>query len=172
MSSAGRVVTSRRLAYCRALDVLRERDLRAALALVERVSGASSVLEFATRACAALHELVPADIVAFNDMNPVSRTAFVVSNPPEALFAGATEALEQHLHEHPLVLHYRRTHDDGVRRMSDVVTLPRFRATGLYHDLFRPLGIDYMLVVGRLPVREPRLSGVVHFRQRPDFSER
>jgi DNA-binding CsgD family transcriptional regulator len=149
----------------------REGELRAALELLERVSAAESVEQFGRALVAGLGEVISADVVAYNEVDPSRRHAYYVTSPAEAAFPGSEAALERNVDDHPLIGHHRSSGDRVAATLSDYLTLPRLRHTGLYSELFRPLEIDRQLVA-TLPTLPPLLVGIVVMRGGADFSER
>ena len=149
----------------------REGDLRAALELLERVSAAESVEEFGLALVAGLGEVISADVVAYNEIDPSRRHAHYLASPAEATFPGSEAALERNIDDNPLIRYHMGTGDGSAAALSDFVTLKRLRQTGLHSELFQPLGIDRQLVV-TLPTLPPLLVGIAVMRGGADFSER
>jgi hypothetical protein len=109
------------------------------LMLLERVSVAESVEQFGLALVAGLGEVISADVVAYNEVDLSRLRAYPLTSPAEAAFPGSEAALERNVEDHPLVGHHRSSGDRVAATLSDYLTLPRLRATGLYSELFRPL---------------------------------
>jgi DNA-binding CsgD family transcriptional regulator len=154
------------------MEALRQTDLRAALDFLETIGGARDLDEFAETLVSRLGDAIPADVVAYNEVNPSLRRAFFVSDfDVEADLPGATTILEEHMHDNPLVVYSAATRDGSARKWSDFVTQRRMHATSLWDGLFRPFEIERQMVA-LLPSPPPLLVGVVLNRCGRDFSER
>jgi DNA-binding CsgD family transcriptional regulator len=128
--------------------------------------------EFAEILVSGLGDVIPADVRAYNEVNPSLERAFFVSDlDVEANLPGATAILERHMGDNPLVVYTARTRDGTARKWSDFVTQRRLHATELWNGLFRPFGVERQMVA-LLPAPAPLLVGVVLNRCGRDFSER
>lgn len=154
------------------MERLRQTDLRAALDFLERIGGARDLDEFAEVLVSGLDDVIPTDIVAYNEVNPSLERAFFVAEPDiEAMLPGATAILERHMDDNPLVPYAARTGDGSARKWSDFVTQRRMHATALWDGLFRPFAVERQMVA-LLPAPAPLLVAVVLNRCGRDFSER
>jgi DNA-binding CsgD family transcriptional regulator len=154
------------------MERLRQTDLRAALDFLERIGGARDLDEFAQILVTGLDDVIPADVRAYNEVNPSLERAFFVSDlDVEANLPGATAILERHMGDNPLVVYTARTRDGSAHKWSDFVTQRRLHATELWNGLFRPFGVERQMVA-LLPAPAPLLVGVVLNRSGRDFSER
>src|SRR5436305_6089059 len=125
------------------MERLRARDLQAILGVLAEVEEASDVETFARRTVSALHRLVPADTVAYNEVDPSRNRAFFVADPPESAFDGSVEALERHMDEQPQIAYHHRDGDGRTTKLSDFVTRRQLHSTGLYSELYRPLQTEH-----------------------------
>ena len=75
-----------------------------------------------------------------------------------------------HVHEHPLVTHYRATGDSSPVKISDFLSRERFHRLGLYAEFFRHLPVEHQLAVG-LPSPDTRVVGIALNRSSGDFTE-
>jgi DNA-binding CsgD family transcriptional regulator len=154
------------------MESLRQTDLRAALGFLERIGGARDLDEFSSVLVSALGDVIPADVRAYNEVNPALERAFFVSDlDVEASLPGATAILERHMHDNPLVLYHARTNDGSAHKWSDFVTQRRLHRTELWNGLFRPFGLERQMVA-LLPAPKPLLVGMVLNRSGRDFTER
>lgn len=73
----------------------------------------------------------------------------------------------------PIMDYRARTGDLTALRISDVIGRSRYHALPVYHEFFKPLGLDHVLDIGLSAVRT-RYRSLILFRGRdlPDFSER
>ena len=153
------------------MEQLRARDLQAILDVLEEVEAAPDVATFARRTVSALHRLVPADTIAYNEVDPDRNRAFILADPAESAFDGSIEALERHMDEQPQIAYFQRTGDGGTTKMSDFVTSRQLHRTGLYSELYRPLQTEHALAAW-LPSIGSLHFAIAHLRGGPDFSER
>jgi DNA-binding CsgD family transcriptional regulator len=152
------------------VEPLTESDLRALLELVRRVGDAASVDEFAERCAAAVHDLIPADLTSYNELDPARGRAFVVSDPaintPQL-----DEDFARHMDDNPLVGHYWRTHDPGSHTLSEFMTPRQLHRTALYDTVYASFGGEYMLG-NQIAAPERVVLALAFFRQYRDFTAR
>jgi DNA-binding CsgD family transcriptional regulator len=154
------------------MEHLRQQDLRAALGFLEVIGGARDLDEFAQVLVSRLSQVIPADIVAYNEVNPALRRAFFTADlDVEAQLPGAQAILERHLDDNPLVGYHASTGDGSARTWSDFISVRQLHETALWDGLFRPFTIDRQMVA-TLPAPEPLLVGIVLNRSGRDFSHR
>jgi len=117
-------------------------------------------------------ELVPCDVVTFNEVDPEAGRLVFLSEPatfpisPEV--SGRLAALAEH---HPLIHHIATTGDGSARKISDFWTGDEFHASELYRSVYEPMGVEYQMSVA-LPAARPVVIGIVVNRCDRDFSER
>jgi DNA-binding CsgD family transcriptional regulator len=150
---------------------LTEADLRAALAFVQRIGSAADPDEYAHETLAGLVALVRCDYGSYVETNPGAGRAMAFTEPREALFEEAPQALARNLGAHPLITYYAETREIRALKMSDFLTDRQFRGSQLYDELFRPAETDYLLSAV-LPMPEGLVVGFSLHRKRRDFSER
>jgi DNA-binding CsgD family transcriptional regulator len=75
-----------------------------------------------------------------------------------------------HVHEHPLVNHYRATGSGEPVMISDFLTQQRFHRLGLYAEFFRGIPVEYQMALS-LPGPDQQVIGVALSRARHDFCE-
>jgi DNA-binding CsgD family transcriptional regulator len=151
---------------------LRERDLRAGLAMV-RLLAAEDIDcgGFIRRVLNELPAIVPSDLttLSFCDLRRGQRT--VVCREGEALSEADRAAFDRHFADHPLV-RFHATHLNGpTQRVSDCESIADFRDSAVYCDYYRRIGIDHVMA---LPLRidEANLFSVVFNRGRSNFTDR
>jgi len=115
--------------------------------------------------------LVGADVVSFNEANPVTRTSQTWLNPPPPSQPAVDRLWNELMHEHPFVAHLQR--DAGARpiRLSELAPPGRFARTAIYNELFRPMGVEQQILMG-LPAGSSPARGTGLYRHRKDFSDR
>jgi DNA-binding CsgD family transcriptional regulator len=148
---------------------MRSVDYRKALEFVSEVGAVSTLDEFVEVSLVAMHRLVPSEVVSLNELNPVRRRACIYADPPDCLFDGVVEALELHLKEHPILAYYERHQESVVTRLSDFVSVRQLYQSGLWADVYLPIGMDRQ-VVTPLPAHLPRVVGIANFRSGRDYT--
>ncbi len=120
-------------------------------------------------------EVVPRAIVCdsavFARIDPEAQS-FTFTAWPAQRFSGLEhrQVLRLHRRDHPLVGHFAVRRDARPWSLHDFVTREAFRRTALYESLYRPLGIEFQLVLlVPFPDRAPRILAL-HRRDTP-FSE-
>jgi DNA-binding CsgD family transcriptional regulator len=146
-------------------------DLRAALGFVARVSAARDPDDFADEALRGLTELVRCDYASYVETSPRAGRATAITEPRDAMFPEAPEALARNLEEHPLVQYYATTGDVRALKMSDFLTHRQFVRTKLFAELFRPADTHHLLAAV-LPTAPGLVVGFSLHRAAGDFAER
>ena len=142
------------------------RDLHAALAFVDEAHSFADLESFRTGILPGLQELVPCDLVGYNEV-PSGEEALVITYPdPPLEIAG--EALGRLAHQHPLIT-VQANGDDGAYKISDFLTRREFHSLELYDELYRLLDAEDQIAFG-LP--GPMVIGIAMNRDRRSFSER
>lgn len=148
------------------------RELALALHCLRAIGeGCPSPTEFAARGVQWLPRLVASEITTLSLCDLVTGRRRVVSDPPHAFDGDALAAFDRHFFEHPLVRYHSTTPHGGVQRISDSLDRHEFRATPLYADYYRKVGLDHALALP-LHVDHRLLVSFVFNRTARDFSER
>jgi DNA-binding CsgD family transcriptional regulator len=119
-----------------------------------------------------LGRLVPADKIAYNELDLVRRRVLVeAGRPGDNLVVTEDELLWRVLlKEHPVCLR----HQDGyfaAMKLSDFLTQPELHRTWLYDNWFRPSGMEHELDVA-IPTPPWHKKAFLLKRARGDFRER
>lgn len=154
------------------LELLRARDLRAVLNAVGDIAeAAGDMAGFARAGVQSLNALVASELTTLSrcDLGSGRRTVFGV--PPGAIGAAERAAFDRHFNEHPLVRYHAAECGPFAHRISDSLSAANFRATALYGDYYRPVGLSHALA---LPVYMDghELASFVFNRHGGDFSDR
>lgn len=99
------------------------------------------------------------------------RMTFGLAEPIDPRMFSDLPIYEQHMTEHPRIMHYHRIQDEGALKVSDFLTPRQFHRLGLYNEYFRGLGVEDLMAIP-LPAPPPLARGFGLFRGRRDFSER
>lgn len=91
-----------------------------------------------------LHCLIPANSAVYNSFDFRTGEMFVVhDHGPDG--DKYLPALQQHVQEHPLVVHVRKHWKEGAAALSDVASHRDLRDLGIYSEFLRPLQIERQL---------------------------
>jgi DNA-binding CsgD family transcriptional regulator len=110
------------------------------------------------------HDVFGIDYATYDELSPDA--AFTLAEPQSP---SGVEAFRMHAQEHPALIDFRRTGRLTTRRLSDLATQRQLRRTGLWAEVFRPLGIKHQLTLA-LHVTGQCLIGIAVSRTGNDFS--
>jgi DNA-binding CsgD family transcriptional regulator len=150
--------------------MLRAADYRRALNLIQQVAEADAG-DFAWRGVELLSALVASEITTLSICHLASGRREVISTPRRTLGAEELAAFDRHFSTHPLVRYHGYLGGRRTQRISDCVAFGRFRESALYHDYYRPVGIDHAIAVP-MQVDDGLLVSFVLNRRRRDFDDR
>lgn len=125
---------------------------------------------FARLGVTELPRLVPSELTTLSVCDLRSGHRHVVGNPGSRLSAQDIAAFDRHFFDHPLVRYHSENHGAGARRLSDGARGRAFRATELYNDYYRRIGIDHAVAVP-LAVDDETLVSFVFNRAGRDFTD-
>jgi DNA-binding CsgD family transcriptional regulator len=146
-------------------------DLQAILEFVRGGAAIAGPRTFAAYVTSELTRIIPAALTAFAEIDLVKRSVHWVMDRPDAGLPNAARVLAAHIADNPFIVYRKRTGDAGAVRLSDLTTARTFRQTGLYHEFYRPLHLQYSMACAlRLGPRE--LAAVAVYRSGSDFTER
>ncbi len=153
------------------MECLSSSDLETLLAVLREIRSIRDLTSFPARALTALGRLVPADLIAYNEINPEYRRVVGQAIPPEPVPPDAAEILARHLDEHPMISYYRQSRNGRALKISDFLGQRQFHRLGLYHELYGPLGVEDQLAFA-LPMPAPLVVGIAFNRRKRSFTER
>ncbi len=146
-----------------------QRHVRALLQCLETIYAHASLETFPARILSALPQVVPTELTAYNEVDPVRRRALAIVEHPELLPPEAERILAEHAHEHPLIASHQRTGDGHAHTISDFLTQGQFHRLGLYNELYRPMDAEDQMAI-TLPSAPPLLIAITINRSRRTFS--
>jgi DNA-binding CsgD family transcriptional regulator len=124
------------------------RDLARAWRVVDTLAEAGGgVGRFARVGTALLPGLVPSELTTLSVCDLELGQRAVVGPVPAGIGRREREAFERHFFEHPLILAHARNPRAVTRRIADSLDARAFRATALYADYYRPIGIAHVMAV-------------------------
>ena len=153
------------------VELLRSSDLRAAInAVGDIVDAAGDMDGFAQVGVRVLDSLVASEFATMSRCDLASGRRIVFGVPPGTIGEHERAAFDRHFHEHPLVLYHAVERGSFAHRISDSLSPESFRATALYNEYYRRVGLSHALA---LPIRMDgrELVSFVLNRQRLDFTD-
>jgi DNA-binding CsgD family transcriptional regulator len=120
----------------------------------------------------AVSQMIACDSAVFARIDPATRSFSFVAWPANRFISiDHAVAARLHLEDHPLVAHFAARRDAKAWSLHDLITQDAFHRTALYQMLYRPLGIEFQLVLlVPYPDRAPRVLAVN--RRNEPFPER
>jgi DNA-binding CsgD family transcriptional regulator len=144
--------------------------LRRAVGLVDSLAELDDPAGFAGIVLPGLATLVGCDVITYNEIGPARGQTRYADYPAGALDPATQPAFAAHVHEHPLVNHYRATGSGEPVMISDFLTQQRFHRLGLYAEFFRGIPVEHQMAVS-MPGPDQEVIGVAMNRARRDFSD-
>ena len=144
--------------------------LRRAVGLVDSLAELDDPAGFAGIVLPGLATLVGCDVITYNEIGPALGQTRYADYPAGALDPATQPVFAAHVHEHPLVNHYRATGSGEPVMISDFLTQQRFHRLGLYAEFFRDIPVEHQVAIS-LPGPDQEVIGVAMSRARRDFSD-
>jgi len=125
-------------------------DLDAIIAAGHSLASLDSLDQLRQRAVELVAALVPATMVAWNEVDLNGRRIEAVMSPTLARFTGEgydtlSAAFIEHIADHPVIAYYQRSGDGRPYAISDFLSAAAFRQTGIYRNFYRHLGAEDQL---------------------------
>jgi DNA-binding CsgD family transcriptional regulator len=152
-------------------SAITRQDFESAIRLVGDAGAGLAYDESVSTLLTGIPRLVASELttLSFCDLAHGRRT--VISNPSRALGPQEIGCFDRFFAKHPLV-HYHATHRDGATwRISDSLSRESFRASALYNEYYRLIGLDCAAAMPVVNVEGLLVSFVLNRKGR-DFSER
>jgi DNA-binding CsgD family transcriptional regulator len=144
--------------------------LRRAVGLVDSLADLDDPAGFAAIVLPGLATVVGCDVVTYNEIESAGGRTRYADYPAGALDPATQPVFAAHVHEHPLVNHYRATGSGEPVMISDFLSQQRFRRLGLYAEFFRPIPVEHQVAVS-LPGPDREVIGLALSRASGDFYE-
>ena len=144
--------------------------LRRAVGLVDSLAELDDPAGFAEIVLPGLAALVGCDVITYNEIGPALGQTRYADYPAGALDPATQPVFAAHVHEHPLVNHYRATGSGEPVMISDFLTQQRFHRLGLYAEFFRGIPVEHQVAIS-LPGPDQEVIGVAMSRARHDFCD-
>ncbi len=124
---------------------LSSHDIREAQALIQGAYSASGPAQFADRTVQALAQLVPGEVVGYNERELDSQRLLVAAETPSIGRQPAiTEAVTTFCSEYPLSMQ-RHHAESRALTISDFLTAGKLHRLGYYNHALRPLGLEHQI---------------------------
>jgi DNA-binding CsgD family transcriptional regulator len=153
---------------------LTSRDLRNLLGAVAILYENLALSTLAQRTVAAVAQVLPTDMVTYNEVDLIRRVDHIFIVPDDARLAPGTAEYStfiRHIDEHPLIMHNARIADPVPRKISDFLSNRQFRSLGLHCEFFRVFDVNYQMAMVVQHAGQ-RMIGVAANRTLSDFTER
>lgn len=124
---------------------LREGERQATLGFLRSLYALQDHEGYVNAVVHGLQLLIPADLTAYCEIDPVRGTSKNWLDRPEVDTPEAQLIWQTHMLEHPAVAHFVSTRDGRARRTTDFMTQRQFRQTGVYVEHYRPKDLAYGL---------------------------
>jgi DNA-binding CsgD family transcriptional regulator len=150
-------------------------DVERLVAAADSLASLGSLEALRQRAVDIVAELVEATLVAWNEVDLDGPEIDAVISPPLDQFTAQERdrlgaAFIEHVADHPVIAHYRRTRDGRPYAISDFLSAAAFHQTGIYRHFYRYLGAEDQL---SFVLPDPTLIiGIALNRARRGFSAR
>jgi DNA-binding CsgD family transcriptional regulator len=147
-----------------------QETLRRVVGLVDSLADLDDPADFARIALPGLATVVGCDVATYNEIGPASGQTRYADYPAGVLDPATQPVFAAHVHEHPLVNHYRSTGSGEPVMISDFLSQQRFHRLGLYAEFFSAIPVEHQVAVS-LPGPDREVVGLALSRGRRDFSE-
>jgi DNA-binding CsgD family transcriptional regulator len=144
--------------------------LQRAVSFVDSLAELDDPDGFAAIVLPGLAGLVGCDVVTYNEIGPAPGQTSYADYPAGALDPTTQAVFAAHVHEHPLVNHYRATGSGEALMISDFLSLDRFHRLGIYAEFFRGISVEHQIAIS-LPGPDEQVIGVALSRGHRDFSD-
>jgi DNA-binding CsgD family transcriptional regulator len=121
--------------------------LQRAVGLVDSLAELDDPASFAGIVLPGLATLVGCDVLTYNEIGPAHGQTRYMDYPAGALDPATQPVFAAHVHEHPLVNHYRATGSGEPVMISDFLTQQRFHRLGLYAEFFCGIPVEHQMAV-------------------------
>jgi len=122
-------------------------DMTAVLDLVGTAHSFSTMPAFREGILPGLRELVPCDLVGYNEVDNRSGRSLVLLDEPERQLDDVEETLPRLAHQHPVIMRQAAGRHETVA-ISDFLTTRQFHRLELYDEIYKPLGAEDQIAFG------------------------
>ena len=132
------------------MEALTAQQMQQLLVFIEHINQNCEHEALPWQLLSALTELIPGDCVSYNLFNYNLEMEMVVWDPVDTSIKAEDQLgiLREHVSEHAFMSKFAKDGRLPATSMTDVFSQRRIRQSGIYHELYRPLGIEYQLGIG------------------------
>jgi DNA-binding CsgD family transcriptional regulator len=141
-----------------------------AVRLVDGLADLDDPDHFAGAVLPLLADIVGCDLVTFNEIGTAPWRVRFADHPVDSVHPDDHIRFAEHVHEHPLVNHYRQTGDGRPVKLSDFLSVVDLHHLGLYADFFGRVNVEHQLAF-TIATPSTEVVGFALNRARRDFSE-
>jgi hypothetical protein len=152
------------------MNRLKCREQRFLLDFLQEIYRLNEFENLVRRVVALLPKLIGADAASYHEVDMGTGQSRCVITEPAVIYPCGPEVFEAHLHEHPLIGHGRKTPDPRALKIRDVLPPRDYHRTGLYNEIYRPVGLEYDLTI-QFQTAPTTRAGLTLRRASKDFSE-
>jgi DNA-binding CsgD family transcriptional regulator len=146
--------------------------LRRATQLIDSLSDPGQPENPAQIILAGVADLVGCDIATYNEIgNLPDHLGYYAAYPARSLDPASITVFQQHLHEHPLLLHYRAAGITDPTKISDFLSRQQFHRLGLYSEFFGRIPVEHQIAFSMPGSTDDRLVAIALNRSGADFTE-
>ncbi|HEY1004802.1 MAG TPA: helix-turn-helix transcriptional regulator [Streptosporangiaceae bacterium] len=143
--------------------------VRHAVSLVGSLADLEHPDGFAELVLPGLDRLVGSDVLTYNEVGAAAQVRY--ADYPAGALDRATQAIfEAHVHEHPLISHYRATGSGEAIKITDFLSQRQFHQLGLYAEFYRHIPVEHQIAISMLGP-DGEVIGIALNRERTDFTE-
>jgi DNA-binding CsgD family transcriptional regulator len=151
--------------------MIERRQYARVAALLPELYSAQTLDIFPRHVIGLLPRLISADSCGFNQTNfSRRRFATLTDRAFSSRVPDADETLARLMHQHPMVLHNRKT-DQRALKMSDLLSQRQFRRLELYDVVYRPARVEYLMTGGFEVSPAGDIVTIALGRETKDFNE-
>jgi DNA-binding CsgD family transcriptional regulator len=143
--------------------------VRQAVSLVGSLADLEHPDGFAELVLPGLDKLVGSDVLTYNEVGAAAQVRYA-DYPAGALDPATQVIFEAHVHEHPLISHYRATGSGEAVKISDFLSQRQFHRLGLYAEFYRRIPVEHQIAISMLGP-DGAVIGIALNRGRADFTE-
>jgi DNA-binding CsgD family transcriptional regulator len=143
--------------------------VRQAVSLVGSLADLEHPEGFAELVLPGLDRLVGSDVLTYNEVGAAAQVRYA-DYPAGALDPATQVIFEAHVHEHPLISHYRATGSGEAVKISDFLSQRQFHQLGLYAEFYRRIPVEHQIAISMLGP-DGEVIGIALNRGRADFTE-
>jgi DNA-binding CsgD family transcriptional regulator len=145
--------------------------LESALRFVDDLADTDDPADLGRRALPGLDRLIPADVLAYNELGPGPGRVSYSAYPEDVVFSpGSVATFAAHAQENPLINHLQVTGDGSPVKISDFLSRERFHDLAVYTEFYRHVPVEHQLAIG-LPPSDGRVVRIALSHGRGDFTE-